>query len=93
MRCSRAHNLPKGRMNLIDAEMAEKLYGVMGPARKRRAVGGNTIAGIAMLGGKNAYIGKVADDQLGKIFTHDIRAAGVTYDTPPLRAACRPRAA
>ena len=38
-----------------------------------------------MLGGKTAYIGKVADDQLGKIFTHDIRAAGVTYDTPPLK--------
>jgi sugar/nucleoside kinase (ribokinase family) len=45
---------------------------------------GNTIAGIAMLGGRAAYIGKVADDQLGDVFTHDIRAVGVTYDTPPL---------
>ena len=44
----------------------------------------NTIAGIAALGGKAAYIGKVADDQLGEVFTHDIRAVGVTYDTPPL---------
>ena len=44
----------------------------------------NTIAGIAALGGKAAYIGKVADDQLGDVFTHDIRAVGVTYDTPPL---------
>src|SRR5215208_7596537 len=80
-----AHNLPKGAMNLIDAEMAEKLYGVMGPGKEASGgSAGNTIAGIAMLGGKAAYIGKVADDQLGKIFTHDIRAAGVTYDTPPL---------
>src|SRR5690606_8744379 len=77
-----SHNLPKGAMNLLDAEMAEKLYGVMGPGHE--ASGGsarNTIAGIAALGGKTAYIGKVADDQLGRIFTHDIRAVGVTFDT------------
>jgi len=80
-----AHKLPKGAMNLIDAEMAEKLYGIMGPGKEASGgSAGNTISGIAMLGGKTAYIGKVADDQLGKIFTHDIRAAGVTYQTPPL---------
>jgi sugar/nucleoside kinase (ribokinase family) len=80
-----AHQLPKGAMNLIDAEMAEKLYSVMGPGKEASGgSAGNTIAGIAMLGGKTAYIGKVADDQLGRIFTHDIRAAGVTYDTKPL---------
>jgi sugar/nucleoside kinase (ribokinase family) len=80
-----AHKLPKGAMNLIDAEMAEKLYSIMGPGKEASGgSAGNTIAGIAMLGGKTAYIGKVADDQLGKIFTHDIRAAGVTYDTKPL---------
>jgi sugar/nucleoside kinase (ribokinase family) len=80
-----AHNLPKGAMNLIDADMAEKLYGVMGAGKEASGgSAGNTIAGVAMLGGRTAYIGKVADDQLGKIFTHDIRAAGVTYDTPPL---------
>ena len=80
-----AHSLPKGAMNLIDAAMAETLYGVMGPGKEASGgSAGNTIAGIAMLGGRTAYIGKVADDQLGKIFTHDIRAAGVTYDTPPL---------
>jgi len=80
-----AHNLPKGAMNLIDADMAEQLYGIMGPGKEASGgSAGNTIAGIAMLGGKAAYIGKVADDQLGKIFTHDIRAVGVTYDTPPL---------
>ena len=80
-----AHKLPKGAMNLIDAEMAEKLYSIMGPGKEASGgSAGNTIAGIAMLGGKTAYIGKVANDQLGSIFTHDIRAAGVTYDTPPL---------
>ena len=80
-----AHNLPKGAMNLIDAEMAEKLYAIMGAGKEASGgSAGNTIAGIAMLGGNAAYIGKVADDQLGKIFTHDIRAVGVTYDTPPL---------
>src|ERR1044071_2038062 len=80
------HNLPKGAMNLIDAEMAEKLYGVMGPGtEKSGGSAGNTIAGVAGLGGRAAYIGKVADDQLGQVFTHDIRAVGVTYDTPPLQ--------
>ena len=79
------HNLPKGAMNLIDAETAEKLYSLMGPGTERSGgSAGNTISGIAMLGGKTAYIGKVADDQLGQVFTHDIRAVGVTYDTKPL---------
>jgi sugar/nucleoside kinase (ribokinase family) len=79
------HNLPKGAMNLIDAEMAEKLYAIMGPGKEASGgSAGNTIAGIAALGGKAAYIGKVAADQLGEVFTHDIRAVGVTYDTKPL---------
>lgn len=79
------HNLKKGAMSLIDAVDAERLYGIMGPGRE--ASGGsaaNTAAGIAALGGRAAYIGKVADDQLGDVFTHDIRAIGVTYDTPRL---------
>jgi sugar/nucleoside kinase (ribokinase family) len=73
-------------MSLIDAPTAERLYAIMGPGVE--ASGGsaaNTIAGIAALGGKTAYIGKVADDQLGSVFTHDIRAVGVAYDTPPLK--------
>ena len=79
------HNLPKGAMNLIDAAMAEKLYAIMGPGKEASGgSAGNTIAGIAALGGKTAYIGKVAADQLGEVFTHDIRAVGVTYDTEPL---------
>jgi sugar/nucleoside kinase (ribokinase family) len=79
------HSLPKGAMSLIDAADAERLYKIMGPGVE--ASGGsaaNTIAGIAALGGRTAFIGKVADDQLGDVFTHDIRAVGVTYDTPPL---------
>ena len=80
-----AHNLPKGAMNLIDAETAQKLYAIMGPGKEASGgSAGNTIAGIAALGGKTAYIGKVAADQLGEVFTHDIRAVGVTYDTKPL---------
>src|SRR5688500_14283953 len=79
------HNLPKGAMNLIDASTAERLYGVMGPGIEASGgSAGNTIAGIAALGGKTAYIGKVAADQLGEVFTHDIRAVGVTYDTAQL---------
>ena len=79
------HNLPKGGMSLIDAETAERLYAIMGPGvEKSGGSAGNTIAGIAALGGRTAYIGKVAKDQLGDVFTHDIRAVGVTYDTPPL---------
>jgi sugar/nucleoside kinase (ribokinase family) len=79
------HKLPKGGMSLIDAVAAERLYSIMGPGVE--ASGGsaaNTVAGIAALGGRAAYIGKVAADQLGDVFTHDIRAVGVTYDTPRL---------
>jgi sugar/nucleoside kinase (ribokinase family) len=79
------HKLPKGAMNLIDAETAERLYGDMGPGKEASGgSAGNTIAGIAALGGKTAYIGKVAKDQLGDVFTHDMRAVGVAYDTTPL---------
>jgi sugar/nucleoside kinase (ribokinase family) len=80
-----AHNLPKGAMNLIDAEAAERLYAIMGAGIEASGgSAGNTIAGIAALGGRGAYIGKVADDQLGEVFTHDIHAVGVAYDTAPL---------
>ena len=79
------HKLPKGAMNLIDTETAERLYGDMGPGKEASGgSAGNTIAGIAALGGRTAYIGKVAKDQLGDVFTHDMRAVGVTYDTTPL---------
>ncbi len=81
-----AEKLAKGTMALIDEPRAHALYGKMGPGIE--ASGGsaaNTIAGIASLGGKSAYIGKVCDDLLGKVFAHDLRAAGVRYDTAPLR--------
>ncbi len=78
------HNFVKGAMALIDAETAGSLYGEMGPAVE--VSGGsaaNTIAGLAALGGKAAFIGKVGDDPLGEIFGHDIRSLGVRYTTPP----------
>jgi len=75
----------KGAMNLIDADRAEHLYSVMGPAVEASGgSAGNTAAGIASLGGKAAYFGKVSNDPLGEIFTHDIRAIGVAYDTKML---------
>ena len=72
----------KGAMNLIDAGRAELLYSRMGPAIEASGgSAGNTAAGIASFGGRAAYFGKVAEDQLGEIFAHDIRAQGVHYQT------------
>src|SRR5215208_1001989 len=80
------HHLPKGAMNLIDADTAERLYSIMGAGLESSGgSAGNTVAGLAALGGRGAYIGKVADDQLGQVFTHDVRAVGVAYDTTPLK--------
>ena len=76
--------LERGAMTLVDAERSAFLYRRLGPARE--VSGGscaNTIAGIAALGGRGAYIGRVRDDQLGQVFTHDIRAAGVTFRSSP----------
>ena len=79
-----SQGLNRGAMTLIDAERAEGLYAAMPPAIEMSGgSAGNTIAGVASLGGRAAYIGKVADDQLGRVFRHDIRAAGVTYEVPP----------
>lgn len=78
-------DIAKGGMTLIDMARAEQLYSDMGPAIETSGgSAGNTAAGIASFGGKVAYIGKVADDHLGKVFTHDIKAIGVDYTTPPL---------
>jgi sugar/nucleoside kinase (ribokinase family) len=79
----RALGLAKGVMTLIDAQQAEHLYTRMPPGIE--CSGGsaaNTIAGIAALGGRAAYIGKVRDDQLGEVFRHDLRSQGVAFDTP-----------
>jgi sugar/nucleoside kinase (ribokinase family) len=78
--------LPKGGMSLIDSAAADRLYDLMNAGIE--ASGGsaaNTIAGIAGLGGRAAFIGKVADDQLGEVFAHDIHAVGVKFETPPLK--------
>jgi sugar/nucleoside kinase (ribokinase family) len=78
------NKITKAAMNLIDAERAELLYSRMGPALEASGgSAGNTAAGAASLGAKAAYFGKVADDQLGEIFAHDIRAQGVHYQTKP----------
>ena len=75
----------KGAMNLIDGERAELLYSRMGPAIEASGgSAGNTAAGIASFGGRAAYFGKVSRDHLGDIFTHDIHAQGVAFDTKPL---------
>lgn len=77
------HGLRKSEMALITAERAELLYADMAAAVEiSGGSAANTIAGVAGLGGRGAYVGKVRDDQLGAIFAHDIRAAGVHFDTP-----------
>ncbi len=77
-----ANGVEKGSMTLIDEARASELYGKMGSGVE--VSGGscaNTIAGLASLGGRGAFIGKVRDDQLGTVFTHDIRALGVAFDS------------
>ena len=74
--------LVKGTMTLIDADRADALYRMMGPAIEASGgSAGNTMAGIASLGGTGAYIGKVRDDLLGQVYRHDITAAGVRFET------------
>jgi sugar/nucleoside kinase (ribokinase family) len=77
-------NMHKGSMTLIDEARAEAVYDAMGPAVE--VSGGsaaNTIVGVAGFGGRAAFVGKVKDDELGRTFAHDIRAAGVAFATPP----------
>lgn len=81
----RDNSLSKGAMTLIEAEQAEALYARMGPGTEMSGgSAANTIAAFASLGGRAGFIGKVANDQLGKVFRHDIRASGVVFDTPAL---------
>ncbi|HVM99202.1 MAG TPA: adenosine kinase [Caulobacteraceae bacterium] len=80
-----AHGLVKGSMMLIDEARAHELYGRMGQAVEASGgSAGNTVAGVASLGGRAAYIGKVAHDQLGEVFAHDTRAVGVSFGTDRL---------
>lgn len=78
--------LPKGGMMLIDEARAVSLYGAMASGIEASGgSAGNTIAGAASFGGRAAYIGKVADDQLGEVYRHDMRAIGAAFDTPELK--------
>src|SRR3954465_4014058 len=78
------HGMTKGGMALIDEARAASIYRDMGPATEMSGgSGANTIVGLASLGARAAYVGKVKEDQIGKLYTHDIRAAGVAFDTKP----------
>ncbi|WP_206435800.1 adenosine kinase [Tsuneonella rigui] len=80
-------SLNKGGMTLVDADGARRLYEAMGPAKEiSGGSAANTLAGLAALGAKCAFIGQVADDQFGRVFAHDIRAGGIDFDTPTREA-------
>lgn len=77
--------MTKGSMTLIDETRAKALYEAMAPGMETSGgSAGNTIAGLASFGARAAFIGKVAADQLGEVFTHDLRALGAGFETPPL---------
>jgi sugar/nucleoside kinase (ribokinase family) len=79
-----AEGLVKGSMRVLDADGATRLYAQMRQARETSGgSAANTMAGVAALGGRAGFVGQVADDQLGEIFIHDIRALGVEFVTPP----------
>jgi sugar/nucleoside kinase (ribokinase family) len=79
------NRIHKGTMTLVELEQAEALYSKMGPAMEMSGgSAANTIAALASMGGSGGYIGKVAFDQLGEVFRHDIRSIGVAFDTPSL---------
>jgi sugar/nucleoside kinase (ribokinase family) len=78
------HGMAKGGMALIDEARAAAIYRDMGPATEMSGgSAANTIVGIASLGARAAYVGKVKDDQIGRMYAHDIRAAGVAFETGP----------
>jgi sugar/nucleoside kinase (ribokinase family) len=78
------HGLTKGTMALVDEGLAERLYASVGPGLETSGgSAANTLAGIAQLGGRAAFIGRVRNDQLGAIFAHDIRSVGARFETPP----------
>ena len=79
------HGLRKGGMTLADTAASEALYAAMGPATEMSGgSAANTMAGVASLGGRPAFFGRVSDDPLGAAFARDIRAIGVSYETPPM---------
>ncbi|MEM9359071.1 MAG: adenosine kinase [Pseudomonadota bacterium] len=79
--------LAKGHMQLVDRDAATSLYNAIGPAVEiSGGSAANTIAGVASFGGSAAYIGKVADDDFGRVFAHDIKASGVSFATQPAQS-------
>ncbi|HET7816018.1 MAG TPA: adenosine kinase [Sphingomicrobium sp.] len=81
----RENGLTKGSMQLLSTEQADALYAAMGPAREiSGGSAANSMAGLAALGLDAAFVGQVANDQLGEIFAHDMRSLGVRFETPPL---------
>ena len=79
-----AHDFPRGATTMVDLERAEAVYADLPPAQE--ISGGscaNTIAGLASFGATVAFIGRVRDDQLGKVYTHDLRSLGVHFDVTP----------
>jgi sugar/nucleoside kinase (ribokinase family) len=78
-----ALGLNRGGMTLVDPDRARELYDAMGPAREiSGGSAANTLAGLAALGAKCAFIGQVADDQFGQVFAHDIHSVGIDFDVP-----------
>lgn len=79
-----AQKMQKGGMSLIDETRAQAIYDAMGPATEiSGGSAANTIAGVASYGARAAFVGKVKDDELGRAFSHDIRAAKIAFETPP----------
>lgn len=79
------HDAPKGHMRLVDDATISTLYGAMGPAVEiSGGSAANTLVGVASFGGRAAFIGKIADDEFGRIFGHDIKAANVAFATKPV---------
>src|SRR3954452_22241265 len=79
-----AHGMSKGGMALINEARATAIYRDMGPGTEMSGgSAANTIVGLANFGARTAYVGKVKDDQIGRLYVHDIRAAGVAFETKP----------
>lgn len=79
--------LTKGTMALVDLAQSAAIYETLGPTTDTSGgSAANTAAGLAALGGRTAFVGRVADDELGRSFTHDIRAIGVAFDPVPTEA-------
>ncbi|MDQ1510658.1 MAG: hypothetical protein QOG50_2502 [Actinomycetota bacterium] len=76
--------LERGAMTMVDAVRSDEIYAQLGPAQETSGgSAANTTVGVASFGGKAAFIGRVADDAFGKVFAHDLRAAGVEFDVSP----------